>query len=269
MINSQVDFNEKAHAAVFKKYEKIHPEIFNVSEQSRLKEALVKATETVSTNSDKHQVLDVGCGSGNLTRHLTELGCAVTAADISEHFLQLVKETVPTVETHKLNGRDLSEISDNSYDMVVTYSVLHHIPDYLQMVAEMCRVLKPGGVLYIDHEKNEQYWSNNPALLDFYEKQKPYLLPHKLKRLFNPMWYVHRVRRLKNPRYQAEGDIHVWPDDHIEWDKVYEVAAMYDVKSNEIHDFLLFHAQYNREIYNEYKDLVTDTRAVIFKHANE
>lgn len=262
---AEVVFNAKAHNSVYKKYERIHPEIFNSVEQERLRSALSHAVSEITSTENKPKALDIGCGSGNLSRHLSELGCEVTAADISEHFLRLVTDTVPGVCTHTLNGTDLSEIADDSFDIVATYSVLHHIPDYLKMVSEMCRVLKPGGVLYIDHEKNENFWNNESKLQEFYAAQKRYLLPSKLGRLLNPMWYVHRVRRIKNPRYQAEGDIHVWPDDHIEWEEVYKVCKSHNVAIIKIDDFLLSHAEYDQTVFAEYKDKVTDTRAALFK----
>lgn len=29
-----------------------------------------------------------------------------------------------------------------------------------------------------------------------------------------------KLKKINNPRYQEEGDIHIWEDDHIEWDKI-------------------------------------------------
>jgi ubiquinone/menaquinone biosynthesis C-methylase UbiE len=260
-----VNFNIKAHDRIAKKYERVHTEIYNEVEQARLRAALEIAVAGMKTGTMTPCALDVGAGAGNLTAHLRDLGLTVTAADISPVFLQLVTEKYPEVATHILNGVDLSEIKDASYDFVATYSVLHHIPDYLKTVQEMCRVLKPGGVLYIDHEKNESYWNNEPALLDFYRSQRLALLPSKLKRLFNPMWYVHRLRRMQNPRYQSEGDIHVWPDDHVQWSEVIATAKAANVHVVSEMDFLLYDANYKKSVYQEVSKSLNDTKVVILR----
>lgn len=261
----QINFNKVVHDKVAKDYEILHTEIFNQIEQERLKQSLRQAVTNIESTKNQPTVLDIGCGTGNLTSHLNQLGLAVTAADISDVFLAQVKTKHPAVKTHQLNGEDLSEIGDKTFDMVVTYSVLHHIPDYLKMVAEMCRVLKPGGVLYIDHEKNESYWQPPAALREFNHKQRWSLLPYKLRRLFSPSWYLNRYRRFINPRYQAEGDIHVWPDDHIEWEKIKSLAKQHQVEVVREMDFLLFNSKYNQKIYQEYQNQISDTKAVIFR----
>lgn len=54
--------------------------------------------------------------------------------------------------------------------MVATYSVLHHVPDYLKIVDEFVRVLKPGGVIYIDHEVSPSYWEINDTYQSYLEE---------------------------------------------------------------------------------------------------
>lgn len=263
--SDQIEFNKKVHDAVATDYERLHTEIFNPIEQDRLQQALRAAVVAIDSTKVRPKVLDVGCGSGNLTQHLLKLGVAVTAADISQVFLTRITKKHPEVKTHVLNGTDLSEISDDTFDMVATYSVLHHIPDYLKMVEEMCRVLKSGGVLYIDHEKNDHYWNQSPELMAFYHTQRLRMIPSMLRKLVTPMWYVHRVRRYTNPRYQAEGDIHVWPDDHIEWDTIYSVCRASGVEIVKEMNFLLYDARYNKKDYEENTNTITDTRAVIMR----
>jgi len=77
----------------------------------------------------------------------------VTTPDISPWFLQNIKRRFDdNVEFSLLNGKGLSQFEDNTFDMVSTYSVLHHIPDCFSSVKEMYRVTKTGKIIYIDHE---------------------------------------------------------------------------------------------------------------------
>ena len=58
---------------------------------------------------------------------------SVVAADVSENFLTQLSskyQSNESIKTAKLNGQDLSNFPDDTFDMVSTYSVLHHIPDY-------------------------------------------------------------------------------------------------------------------------------------------
>lgn len=255
--STEISRNIAIHDRIAKKYDRLHGEIFNEVEQARLKRDLERAVAAIASGS--RCALDVGCGSGNLTRHLLENECVVTAADVSQGFLDLVRSRHPAVETHRLNGADLSEMPDGTFDLVAAYSVLHHIPDYLAAIREMGRVCKPGGVLYLDHEPSEGYWAANPAYQTFRRRA----LRIDWRKYLTPLNYLHRLRSIGNPRYSNEGDIHVWPDDHVEWPKV--VAALPDFEILVSDDYLLYRALYRREVYEEAKGLLSDMRVMIMR----
>ena len=81
---NDLEWNIKTHNKIAKKYEKIHGEIYNEVEQKRLRNQLSFAISNVQTDGDEKLVLDFGCGSGNLTHHLSSLGYNVLASDISQ-----------------------------------------------------------------------------------------------------------------------------------------------------------------------------------------
>lgn len=265
--DEQIQFNREVNDRVSRNYERLHDEIFNAVEQKRLKKALGIAVEAVRTDAKPLKVLDYGCGSGNLTRHLIELGMNTVSADISEGFLALIERNFSQTGLSKvltINGKDLSNVSSNEFDFVATYSVLHHVPDYLHIVKEMCRVVKPNGVIYIDHEVNEAYFKRPKAYIEFLQKARPAVnFKRYLRLLLDVKGYKHIFRRLMNPRYKREGDIHVWPDDHIEWDKIEQllVSKGFEIVMKE--DYLLYKSNYDPDVYNEYKDKCTDERVLI------
>ena len=120
-----------------------------------------------------------------------------------------------------MNGKNLDGIEDNSVDFIATYSVLHHIPEYLATIQEMIRVCAPGGVIYIDHEQNNEYWLHKSEYLEFKRKAQKI----NLKKFFVLSNYIGKVKRIFNPKYANEGDIHVWDDDHIEWDIIDKIMS--------------------------------------------
>jgi SAM-dependent methyltransferase len=130
------------------------------------------------------------------------------------------------------------------------------VPDYLTLIKELLRVLKPGGVLYIDHEVGNSYWQSNNVYNEFSKKMKQ-IQGFPWKKLFSIEHYINRIKRLFNPRFQAEGDIHVFPDDHIEWDKIVEIIkSQGEILLEE--DYLVFRSDYDLEVYNAYKDKCSD-----------
>jgi ubiquinone/menaquinone biosynthesis C-methylase UbiE len=248
-------------------YERIHGEIFNPIEQQRLHDALRRVTDAVRTGSEPLTALDYGCGSGNLTRHLIALGFQTVSADVSEHFLKLIEKEFSQSGSSsilKLNGKDLSSVPDSHFDLAATYSVLHHVPDYLRIVEEMCRVVKPGGVIYIDHEVTEAYYSRPAEYVEFLKRARPRVnWKRYLRLLCDVPGYVHIIRRLRNPRYKKEGDIHVWPDDHIDWDKIERILTDQGCEIVLKQDYLVYRSLYNPGIYDEYKDKCSDQRLLV------
>lgn len=259
----QIRENIAVHDKIARKYEALHGEIFNPLEQERLHKALEAARDAIETGARRPKALDFGCGSGNLTRHLLNVGCEVIAADVSPGFLRLIEERFggKPVSTLLMNGSDLREIPDESFDFIATYSVLHHIPDYLAAVAELGRVCKRGGVIMIDHEQNEAYWSAEPVYQEF---QKAAFLADWGKYL-RPSNYVHKLRRLLNPRHTNEGDIHVFADDHIEWPRIREVLEGQEFNAIIEEDYLLYRRLYRRKVYDRYVGRCTDTKMMVFR----
>ena len=100
--------------------------------------------------------LDIGCGSGFLSSLAKEFFTNGMGVDISSAQLRLYKKEVP--KYCPLLG-DITRLSlrDESVDMVASYSVLHHILDYHQVIHEMTRILKKGGILYADFEPNSLF----------------------------------------------------------------------------------------------------------------
>lgn len=264
---TKIKQNIKSHDKVSVKYDKIHCEIFNPKEQKRLKGRLSLALKNIDTGSVNNMALDYGCGSGNLTSHLINMGINTYAADVSLKFLKLVNERhrdTGLLKTIKINGKDLSNINNNFFDIVLAYSVLHHIPDYIAAIKEMVRVLKQGGVLYLDHERPESFWTSDKNYMEFSNSISPYVFVKKTwKRFFKFSEYALYFHKKLNPRYKVEGDIHVWPDDHIEWTKINEVLKENSCELIFFEEYLHYNQGYPENIYLDYKDKCKDMALLI------
>jgi len=93
-------------------------------------------------------VLEVGCGSGYLTKFLQKKNATTIAIDISPDFLETAKRNVPgTNVVFSIGNAYNLGFRNNTLDSIVGSSVLHHlaVDDALQ---EFYRALKPGGSIY-------------------------------------------------------------------------------------------------------------------------
>ena len=265
----EIDFNRKIHDRIFDEYEARHTDIFNPIEQARLHSMLEQALDIVGNPASNCNALDYGCGSGNLTRHLVELGAHVVSSDVSQQFLNDIQRRYgksDKVKTLLINGYDLTGIPDNTFDLVATYSVLHHVPDYLRIVKEMCRVCKVGGIVYIDHEHNDAYFKRLSVYVEFCKAVAPSAAARTkeyIRLLLSPSFYVRFVKKRINPRYSSEGDIHVWPDDHIQWDNIADVMCSQGFEIITRQEYLLFKGTYTKSIYDRYADKCADMAILI------
>jgi ubiquinone/menaquinone biosynthesis C-methylase UbiE len=94
------------------------------------------------------RILDAGCGSGPIAAALRDRGAIVTGFDSSVGMLELARRRLgPDADLHLADlGRPLP-FPGNAFDDVIACSVLHYLEDWTDPLAEIRRVLKPGGRL--------------------------------------------------------------------------------------------------------------------------
>ena len=91
------------------------------------------------------RVLDAMCGSGQTTEFLLKRGANITGLDISEQVLTSFQSQWPDCTAVQCSLLD-SGLPSNSFDCVAIVGGLHHIhPNVSRAIAEIHRVLKPGG----------------------------------------------------------------------------------------------------------------------------
>jgi ubiquinone/menaquinone biosynthesis C-methylase UbiE len=102
------------------------------------------------------QVLDVGTGTAQIPMEIVRRRSDVNivAIDLSREMLKLGQinlERAGVTASIRLELVDAKQLpdADTSYDAVISNSIIHHIPEPLQSLREMVRVLRPGGILFV------------------------------------------------------------------------------------------------------------------------
>ena len=110
------------------------------------------------------RILDVGCGAGPLLAALRQRGAVVTGVDSSRKMLELARQRLG--DGADLRPADLSRplpFPDGAFDDVIVCLVLHYLQDWTAPLAELRRVLAPGGrlIVAVNHP-----WVNKAAYHD-------------------------------------------------------------------------------------------------------
>ena len=118
-------------------------------------------------------VLEVGAGTGRYSVTLAKEGLRVTAVELVEHNLALLKQKLDGSEPITAlqgNALDLSALPDEAFDLTMLLGPMYHLytkEDKLRALSEALRVTKPGGRILVAYCMNEPsvvmyvFWNNN------------------------------------------------------------------------------------------------------------
>jgi ubiquinone/menaquinone biosynthesis C-methylase UbiE len=124
----------------------------NIAENWRIQEAGAKPLyqaiiSTLNFDTPK-SILDIGCGTGYFLSLLEHYDAQLTGIDISDTQLKIAQEVLPRGLFQVANMESLP-FADNSFDYVVANNSIQFSPDTDKALAEIYRVLKPGGQMII------------------------------------------------------------------------------------------------------------------------
>ncbi len=115
-------------------------------------------------------LLDVGCGPGGFCLLAADAGATVTGFDASAAMLQVARERVPAAR-FDLGDMQRLPYADRSFDVVTLFNSLQFCANPAAALAEVRRVLKPGGTAFVvvfgreEHVELTAKWRALAALL--------------------------------------------------------------------------------------------------------
>lgn len=110
------------------------------------------------------RVLDAGCGSGYGAARLAMTASRVFAVDNSQEAIEHARRCYPMANLHFLQASCISlPTPDSTFDLVVAFEVIEHLAQWGDFLAEMRRVLAPGGLFLVSTPNRAYYAASRGA----------------------------------------------------------------------------------------------------------
>jgi len=106
---------------------------------------------------DRRPVWDFGCGPGNTTKYLKDLGIEISGLDLSEKILKQARTINPEIHFQKGNILDLEFENESIAGVVAFYAIVHFSAEQVGTAfREVFRVLQPGGIFLLTYHIGEE-----------------------------------------------------------------------------------------------------------------
>jgi SAM-dependent methyltransferase len=144
-------------------------------------------------------ILDYGCGYGRICAKLADAGYQhVTGVDISAHMIERGRALFPSMDLRRIAGTALPFAAE-AFDACLLFAVLTCVPTdagQQALIAELRRVLRPGGILYVsdyplqtDARNQERY----RAFAAVYRRFGVFRLPDGATLRHHDMGWIHAL----------------------------------------------------------------------------
>tara|TARA_Y100000590_G_scaffold331229_1_gene376363 strand:- start:291 stop:1025 length:735 start_codon:yes stop_codon:yes gene_type:complete len=104
-------------------------------------------SKSITDQNREIKIIDLGCGTGSLTKKLNAITNNIYGCDISPKSINIASNLYPEI---KFSVEDIENLTfeDNFFDVVIFSGVLHHFDNLDKALLEAKRILKPGGFLF-------------------------------------------------------------------------------------------------------------------------
>jgi ubiquinone/menaquinone biosynthesis C-methylase UbiE len=152
MDRKVVEANVAVHTAMAASYDRGQPH-FLPENRAKVRACLERLRAHTGP-----RLLDVGCGTGFIVALAADLFSEVHGVDITPAMLERVDCSPGNITLHQGLAEKMP-FPDGAFDAATAYSFIHHVSDYAEVLREAARVLRPGGVFYVDLEPNRAFWA--------------------------------------------------------------------------------------------------------------
>lgn len=156
--------NRKLYNMIAEDYEKI-----DGRRSAKLENWLKSTLIDISSRSGNERLLDLGSGSGLVTRCAKGIFNKCIALDLSEN---IIKANLRFSDAGIVADASYLPLRSETFNAVTCFAVLHHLCGFESLVSEVSRVLKPGGIFYTEHDMDKKFSEKFSLPLTIYRKLK-------------------------------------------------------------------------------------------------
>lgn len=146
--------------------------------------------------SDSKRVLDIGFGTGTLTKRLYDRGLEIYGQDFSGEMIKIAQEKMPKAKFFAGDfTKDLVDfLKDNKYDAVIATYSLHHLTDEekISFIKSLLTLLNPGGEILIGDvafESRKDLEACKEKSKDYWDEEEFYFVYEDLKKYFEGLTF--------------------------------------------------------------------------------
>jgi ubiquinone/menaquinone biosynthesis C-methylase UbiE len=159
MINklqqATIEANISVHTAAANKYnDSPH---FNPENQAKVRKIIERLITQLPQQFTALSLIDFGCGSGFIINIVKDIFKEIQGVDVTQAMLDKIDLSSGNIQLTNGMAED-TPFADNRFHMATAYSFMDHLVDYKALLKEAYRVLKPGGIFYIDLNPNRYFW---------------------------------------------------------------------------------------------------------------
>ena len=158
-------------------------------------------------------ILEICVGGGAFARRIPRTYRSYTGLDLSQSLLNALKSRMPHVNAVHGDAQDLP-FEDATYDAVLVFSGLHHLPRFEKTLADSYRILRPGGCFFC-FEPNDRAWYRAPMrylrskkwvrdFVEIYSEDERYLDPAEVAGAFGHAGFTDVRIDYLTPRFNPE-----------------------------------------------------------------
>lgn len=197
-------------------------------------------------------VLEVGSGAGRFTELFVKAGALTHSIDLSVA-VEVNKENIGVAENYQIAQASVYEIPypKESFDYVVCLGVIQHTPSSEKTIRSLFEMVKPGGVLVIDHYRLRLGYFFNPAtywrvILKRLKPETSKKIVDTLVNFFFPLHWAFRNNSIAEWLVKRVSPVMHYINYHPEFDKQshYEIAKLDSYDS--LTDYYKRHRTYNQ-----------------------
>jgi 2-polyprenyl-3-methyl-5-hydroxy-6-metoxy-1,4-benzoquinol methylase len=133
----------------FSEYSDKHIHFYDLTIPGLLEE-LIK----IKSEEKSFDVVDLGCGDGNLIFNLKNMGLLnkadkIVGVDLSSKRIEILKNNIEEVEGIVSDACNVAELKNNSFDIIIASQIIEHLNDDTLLIKEIYRLLKKDGIAFI------------------------------------------------------------------------------------------------------------------------